>query len=74
MVHAPGITDVLTDVHIVPVDCDLTAHNLLILPTPDVALVLQQGTLTSPRHHLFSQIPVQEAGGTHVQCRLVFMV
>ena len=33
-------TDVQTDVHIVPVDCDLTAHNLLILPTPDVALVL----------------------------------
>ena len=30
----------VTDVHIVPVDCDLTAHNLLILPTPDVALVL----------------------------------
>ena len=38
--HAPPITDVQTDVHIVPVDCDLTAHNLLILPTPDVALVL----------------------------------
>ena len=36
----PAITDVQTDVHIVPVDCDLTVHNLLILPTPDVALVL----------------------------------
>jgi hypothetical protein len=24
----------------VPVDCEVTVHNLLILPTPDVALVL----------------------------------
>ena len=38
--HATAITDVQTDVHIVPVDCDITDHNLLILPTPDVALVL----------------------------------
>ena len=40
MVHAPAITDVQTDVHVVPVDCGLTDHNLLILLTPDVALVL----------------------------------
>ena len=40
VVHALAVTDVQTDVHIVPVDCDLTDHNLLILPTPDVALVL----------------------------------
>ena len=33
-------TDVQTDVHFVPIDCYLTVHNLLILPTPDVALVL----------------------------------
>ena len=37
--HAPPITDVQTDVHIVPVDCDLTVHNLLILPTPCVVMV-----------------------------------
>ena len=40
VVHALATTDVQTDVYIVPVDCDLTVHNLLILPTPDVALVL----------------------------------
>ena len=40
MVHAPAVTDVQTDVHIVPVDCDRLQRNLLILPTPDVALVL----------------------------------
>ena len=39
MAHAPPITDVQTDVHIVPVDCDLTVHNLLILPTPCVVMV-----------------------------------
>ena len=33
-------TDVKTDIHIVPVDCEPTEHNLLILPKPDVALVL----------------------------------
>ena len=51
MAHTPAITDVQTDVHFVPVDCDLTVHNLLILPTPDVALVLQQGTITLSGHH-----------------------
>ena len=33
-------TDVQTDEHFVPIDCYLTVHNLLILPTLDVALVL----------------------------------
>ena len=39
MVHAPAVTDVQTDVHIVPVDCDRLQRNLLILPTLGVALV-----------------------------------
>ena len=43
MVHAPTITGVQTDVHIVHVDCDLTVHNLLILPTLRVALVQDKG-------------------------------
>ncbi len=38
MVHAPGITDVQTDVHIVPVDCDSVIRNLLILPTSCVVM------------------------------------
>jgi hypothetical protein len=32
-------TDVQTDIHIVPVDCDLKDHNLLILPTPCLVMV-----------------------------------
>ena len=38
MVHAPAITDVQTDVHIVPVDCDSVIRNLLILPTSCVVM------------------------------------
>ena len=41
--HAPTITDVQTDVHIVPVDCDRPLLKLLILPTPRVALVQDKG-------------------------------
>ena len=55
MAHAPAVTDVQTDVHIVPVDCDRLQRNLLKLPTPDVALVLSQGNLTSPGHHSLHQ-------------------
>ena len=33
-------TEVKTDVHIVPVDCDLTDHNLSLLPASIGALVL----------------------------------
>ena len=39
MAHAPPITDVQTDVHIVPVDCDSWLRNLLILPTSCVVMV-----------------------------------
>ena len=37
--HAPLVTDVQTDVHIVPVDCDSWLRNLLILPTSCVVMV-----------------------------------
>tara|TARA_Y100000022_G_scaffold189577_1_gene188970 strand:- start:367 stop:528 length:162 start_codon:yes stop_codon:yes gene_type:complete len=40
--HAAAITVLKTDVDIVPFDCDLTDHNLLILPTSDVELVLSK--------------------------------
>ena len=38
-----------------PVDCDLTVHNLLILPTPDVALVPLWGTNPLSGHHYLLQ-------------------
>ena len=41
MVHALDITDVQTDVHIVPVDCDSWLRNLLKLPT--LCLVMVHG-------------------------------
>ena len=41
MVHALAITDVQTDVHIVPVDCDSWLRNLLKLPT--LCLVMVHG-------------------------------
>ena len=47
----PTRTDVQTDVHIVPVDYDLTVHNLLKLPTPIGALVLYIGTSPLHQHH-----------------------
>ena len=65
MAHAQAIIDV----HIVPVDCHHTDHNLLISNTLDVVLVLQQGTITFPGNHLSWQIALQGAGGTHVHRR-----
>ena len=48
---AKHLTDVQTDVHIVPVDSDAQTCNLLILPTTGGALALYIGTFTSPGHH-----------------------
>ena len=48
---AKHLTDVQTDVHIVPIDSDAENCNLLILPTTGGALALYIGTITSPGHH-----------------------
>jgi len=48
---AKHLTDVQTDVHIVPVDSDAQNCNLLILPTSGGALVLYIGTLSLRARH-----------------------
>ena len=52
---AKHLTDVQTDVHIVPVDSDAQTCNLLILPTTGGALVLYIGTISLRARHFKDQ-------------------
>ena len=59
---AKHLTDVQTDVHIVPVDSDAETCNLLILPTTGGALVLYMRT--NPHHPLQFQVSRIEFQGS----------
>ena len=50
------LTDVQTDVQIVPVDSEVQFRNLLILPTSGGALVLYIGNLSLRKHHYLPQM------------------
>ena len=50
------LTDVQADINVMPVDCDLTVHNLLTSPRPDVALVPAEKSFISKLRKFLSWI------------------